>query len=176
MAWEHALPIDNGRISVYHAADLSTLPLRPTCFPRYFLHLGYDWSLCLAQLTPAIRCDFDVVSSGLPPPFLSLLLSPLVASAVSGLRTLFVWFCFFCFCYPRLMLQHFLTSTVVTLRPFALYLPSWRVLSLRKVMDSNHRVIADLLLSRELPYHSANLPCSVCCKVIATLSPSVAPP
>ena len=72
VAWEHALSIDNGRISVYHAADLSTLPLRPTCFPRYFLHLGYDWSLCLSQLTPAIRCDFDVVSSGLPPPFPSL--------------------------------------------------------------------------------------------------------
>ena len=30
----------------------------------------------------------------------------------------------------RLMLQHFLTSTVVTLRPFALYLPSWRILLL----------------------------------------------
>ena len=29
---------------------------------------------------------------------------------------------------------------------------------LRKVRESNPRVIADLLLSRELPYHSANLP------------------
>lgn len=32
----------NGRISVYHAAGLSTFPLRPTCFPRYFLNLCYD--------------------------------------------------------------------------------------------------------------------------------------
>ena len=70
-------------------------------------------------LTPAIRCDFDVVSSGLPPPFPSLLLSPLVASAVSGLRTLFVWFCFFCFCYPPT-----LCFSISSLQPSSLSDPS----------------------------------------------------
>ena len=34
--------------------DSSPMPRRlPDCFPRYFLHLCYDWSLCLTQLTPA---------------------------------------------------------------------------------------------------------------------------
>ena len=36
-------------------------PLRPTCFPRYFLHLCYDWSLCLAPSLPLmvwLRCRF----------------------------------------------------------------------------------------------------------------------
>ena len=42
--------------------------------------------------------------------------------------------------------------------------------SLRKVRDSNPRAIADLLLSRELPYHSANLPCCVCRNIIAALT------
>ena len=52
MAWEHALSIDNGRINVYHAAGLSTFPLRPTCFPRYFLHLGYDGAYALRNSLP----------------------------------------------------------------------------------------------------------------------------
>ena len=53
--------IKDGRISVYHAADLSTSPLRPACFPRYFLNLCYDWSLCLAPsllLMVWLRCRF----------------------------------------------------------------------------------------------------------------------
>ena len=57
------MPTGNGRISVYHAADLSTFPLRPTCFPRYFLHLGYDWSLCLAPSLP----PFGVTSMSFRP-------------------------------------------------------------------------------------------------------------
>ena len=68
----------------------------------------------------AYWCDFDVVSSGLPPPFSSFLLSPLVASAVSGLRTLSVWFCFFCFRYPRhyaSACSHFNRRHSPTLRP-----------------------------------------------------------
>ena len=68
---------------------------------------------------------------------------------------------------PDIVLQHVLTSTVVTLRPFALSLYSWRILFLRKVRGSNPRVIADLLLSRELPYHSANLPIVVSLAVSA---------
>ena len=79
-------------------------------------------------LTPAIRCDFDVVSSGLPPPFPSLRLSPLVATAVSGLRTLFVWFCFFCFRYPRhyaSACSHFNRRHSPTLHPvFQLLVPT----------------------------------------------------
>lgn len=65
-------------------------------------------------------CDFDAVSSGLPPPFPSFRQSLLVASAVSGLRTLFVWFCFFCFCYPRhyaSACSHFNRRHSPTLRP-----------------------------------------------------------
>ena len=42
----------NGRISVYHAAGLSMLPLRPTCFPRYFLHLGYGGAYALRNSLP----------------------------------------------------------------------------------------------------------------------------
>ena len=88
----------------------------------------WSWSLCLAQPTPAYWCDFDVVSSGLPPPFSSFLLSPLVASAVSGLRTLFVWFCFFCFCYPRhyaSACSHFNRRHSPTLHPvFQLLVPT----------------------------------------------------
>ena len=106
----------------------------------YFLHLGYDWSLCLAQLAPAYWCDFDVVSSGLPPPFPSLRLSPLVASAVSGLRTLFVWFCFFCFCYPTTICfsiyslhQSSLSDPSPCLYPAGAYCFVW------KVRDSNPR-------------------------------------
>ena len=36
-------------------------PLRPACFPRYFLNLCYDWSLCLAPSLPLmvwLRCRF----------------------------------------------------------------------------------------------------------------------
>ena len=47
--------------------------------------------------------------------------------------------------------------------------------SLRKVRDSNPRAIADLLLSRELPYHSANLPCCVCRNIIAAHQVSQTP-
>ena len=39
--------------------------------------------------------------------------------------------------------------------------------SLRKVRDSNPRAIADLLLSRELPYHSANLPLVLCLAILS---------
>ena len=126
----HALPTGNGRISVYHAADLSTLPLRPTCFPRYFLHLGYDWSLCLSpSLLP-----YGVTSMSFRPgchrPFhrsyclrsLPLLSQDCVLSSFGSVS--------FASAIPDIVLQHVPTSTVVTLRPFALYLPSWRILLL----------------------------------------------
>ena len=119
-------------------------------------------------------CDFDVVSSGLPPPFLSLRLSPLVASAVLGLRYVCFGFCLLllpstdlCFSISSL-LQSSLFDPSSCILPADAY---W-VLS-RKVRESDPRVIADLLLSRELPYHSANLPCSVCRNIIA--APTVIP-
>ena len=109
--------------------------------PQLYHHFGCNFphsGVCATEMVYALRsspyhlhrlwCDFDVVSSRLPPPFPSLRLSQLVASAVSGLRTLFVWFCFFCFCYPTTRASAFLTSKVVTRRPFAPSLPSWRVL------------------------------------------------
>ena len=93
----------------------------------YFLHLCYDGVYALRPRS-RLWCDFDVVSSGLPPPFPSLRLSPLVASAVSGLRTLFVWFCFFCFCYPRpcaSACSHFNRRHSPTLHPvFQLLVPT----------------------------------------------------
>ena len=70
VAWEHALPcsVCCDIIATLHSAmaalvsitllsrlftDSSPVLRRlPDCFPRYFLHLCYDWSLCLAQLTP----------------------------------------------------------------------------------------------------------------------------
>lgn len=69
--------LHSGRISVYHAAGLSTFPLRPTCFPRYFLNLCYDGAYALRPHS-RLWSGFDAVSSGLPPPFLSLCRSSLV--------------------------------------------------------------------------------------------------
>ena len=59
MAWEHALPTDNGRISVYHAAvpalhrfiTYASSPAR--LLSALLLAPLLCWSLCLAQLTPA---------------------------------------------------------------------------------------------------------------------------
>lgn len=55
--------------------------------------------------------------------------------------------------YPGDTIHH-VTLFLPTYRDCTLHVP-WR---LRKVRDSNPRAIADLLLSREPPYHSANLP------------------
>ena len=105
--------------------------------------------LCLAQLAPAYWCDFDAVSSRLPPPFSSLCPFPLVASAVQD-------------CLPFLSLLFvFLASASFTLLPLVLAStaslsgpsPCFTHLarsacrcfqtcgpsSLRKVVDSNHR-------------------------------------
>lgn len=120
MAWVHALPDGNGRISVYHAAGLSTLPLRPTCFPRYFLHLSYDWSLCLA---PSLLLN-GVTSMSFRPgchrPFhrSACLCSLLLLSWVSLL--FIVGFCHSCFCHPRPFASacpHFNRRHSPTLRP-----------------------------------------------------------
>ena len=109
----------SGRIRVYQAADLSTLLLRPACFHPT------SCTSAMMELMPytlgsCLWCDFVAVSSGLPPPFPSFRLFPLVASAVSGLHTLFVWFYFFCFCYPRPFasaFSHFNRRHSPTLRP-----------------------------------------------------------
>lgn len=86
----------------------------------YFLHLGYDWSLCLAQLTPAIRCDFDVVSSGLPPPFSSLRTCLRSLLLLSWVSLLFCFgFYFSCFCHPRPS-----CFSISSLQPSSLFDPS----------------------------------------------------
>lgn len=119
VAWEHALPTDNGRISVYHAADLSTLPLRPTCFPRYFLHLGYDWSLCLApSLLP-----YGVTSMSFRPgchrPFHRS--ESVSARCLCCLRIAYSLrlVLFLCFCYPTT-----LCFSISSLQPSSLFDPS----------------------------------------------------
>ena len=137
-------PLKDGRISVYHAAVLAPHRLitcassLADCFPRYFLHLCYDLlSEMVLELMPCathsrLWCDFDADSSRLPPPFSSLLISVVrSASAVVGFASFSVLFGFLLFLRSSpsiLLLQRILTSSVITLRPFALYLNSWRVL------------------------------------------------
>ena len=112
-------------------------PLRPTCFPRYFLHLCYDWSLCLAPSLPLVvwlRCRFIQAATAL---FIVSVFRRLYAYAVVDVV------CFFLFCYFIIrdhIASAFFVPSVITLRPFALYLTSLRVLdSWRQWMDSNHR-------------------------------------
>ena len=110
---------------------------------RYFLHLCYDGAYALRPHS-CLWCGFDVDSSRLPPPFSSLLISVArFASAVVGFASFSVLFGFLLFLRSSpsiLLLQRVLTSSVITLRPFALYLSSWRVLLLWKVRESNPRV------------------------------------
>ena len=45
--------VSNGRIKVFTLLTYPRLTASSGLLPRCFLHLCYDWSLCLAQLTPA---------------------------------------------------------------------------------------------------------------------------
>ena len=92
-----------GHITViYQAAVLA--PLR---FPRSFiahrllspcfLHLGYDWSLCLAQLTPAYGVTSMPIHPGCHRPFSRSVVRRSVADACRGLALCFLFdFCFLC--------------------------------------------------------------------------------
>ena len=113
---------------------------RPTrLLLRYSVHLGYNLlSEMVLELMPCathsrlmvrLRCRF----------FQAVAALSLVQSSVALLLMLVVGFrCVFCFdfcfsistfAHPRsLLLQHVITQSVFTLRPFALYLSSWRVL------------------------------------------------
>ena len=146
-------------------------PLRPACLCDGFthalfrlpLHLCYDWSLCLAQLTPAYGVTSMPFRPGCHRPFhrsvslcsLLLLSQDCVLFSFGSVS--------FASAIHDIMLQHVLTSTVVTLRPFALYLPSWRIL----LLGGRCRIrTCDVLRSSPpslavYPFafdHSANLP------------------
>ena len=94
----------------------------------YFLHLCYDWSLCLAQLTPAYGVTSMSFRPGCHRPFRrSACLRSLLLLSQDCVLSLFGSVCFASATLDHL-LQHVLTLSDVTLRPFALSLPSWRIL------------------------------------------------
>ena len=147
-------------------------PLRPACFPRYFLNLCYDWSLCLAPSLPPYGVTSMSFRPGCHRPFhrsyclrsLPLLSQDCVLSSFGSVS--------FASAIPDIVLQHFLTSTVVTLRPFALSLYSWRILfcgrsgiRTRDVLRFLHRLSEALIhFQRLIPNvafnHSAIIPFS----------------
>ena len=133
----HAPYRHGGRIKVYQAADLSTLLLRPACFhpasctSAITSFRRWSWSLCLAQLTPAYGVTSMPFLPGCHRPFSRSSVRRSVADACRGLALFFLLICAFYVHvrHPRSsLLQHVITSSVFTLRPFALYLTSWRVL------------------------------------------------
>ena len=121
-----------GHITVIsHAADLSTSPLRPACFRVTSCTSAMVGTYALRNsflLTVWLRCRFIQAATALP---LALSFVALLLMLVVGLR------CVFCLIsafyvhvrHPRSsLLQHVITPSVFTLRPFALSLSSWRVL------------------------------------------------
>ena len=140
------------------------------CLPRYFLHLGYDWSLCLAPSLPPYGVTSMSFRPGCHRPFhrsyclrsLPLQSQDCVLSSFGSVS--------FASAIPDIVLQHFITSTVVTLRPFALSLYSWRILfcgrsgiRTRDVLRFLHRLSEALIhFQRLIPNvafnHSAILP------------------
>jgi len=77
VAWEHAPDMVAALVSITLLTYPRFYPLRPACFPRYFLHLCYDGVYAFRPRS-CLWCGFDAVSSGLPPPFPSLSRSSLV--------------------------------------------------------------------------------------------------
>ena len=119
-------------------------------------------------------CGFDADSSRLPSPFPSLLISvdrlPLLSLVSHSIIC-----SSFALLPSTILLQHILTTSVIALRPFALYFTSLRVDgSLRKVRDSNPRIVLTIaaLAVRCLQPDSANLP-YVCCFSSGLLSRSL---
>ena len=90
------------------------------------------WSLCLAQLTPACGVASMPIHPGCHRPFLHSVFRRSVADACRGLPLCFLFLIsafYFHVRHPRSsLLQHVITPSVFTLRPFALYFTSWRVL------------------------------------------------
>ena len=134
--------IKDGRISVYQAADLApqrTLPrvssltvcFRPaSCTSAITSFRRWSWSLCLAQLTPACGVASMPFRPGCHRPFHHSVVIRSYASAVIVVACFSIRLDFFIrFCHPLdIMLQHVLTSTVITLRPFTPYFNSWCLL------------------------------------------------
>lgn len=119
-----------GRIIVYQAADLSTvLPASSGLLSPYFLHLGYDGAYALrphSRLWCGFGYRFIQAATALS------LASDVRCSLCFGCRWFFVLLCSISVIQALspsiLLLLHLFTSSVITLRPFALYLYSWRVL------------------------------------------------
>ena len=109
-------------------------------------------------------CGFDADSSRLPSPFPSLLISVARLPLLSLVSHSVI--CSSIVLSPStILLQHILTTSIIALRPFALYFTSLRVDgSLRKVRDSNPRIVLTIaaLAVRCFQPDSANLPCTCC--------------
>lgn len=83
-------------LSWLHCAFLAASSLTD-CFPPCFLHLGYHWSLCLAQLTPAYGVTSMPIHPGCHRPFTRSVVRRSVADACRGLALCFLFdFCFLC--------------------------------------------------------------------------------
>ena len=115
---------------LHNAILVASRPIR--LLPRYFLHLCYVGAYALRNSLPLavwLRCRFIQAAIALffDPSSVALLLMLVV-----GFRCVFCFdFCFSIstFAHPRSsLLQHVITPSVFTLRPFALYFTSWRVL------------------------------------------------
>lgn len=132
--------VHDGRITVYQAADLSALLLRPVCFhPAFCTSAMMELMPCATH--SRLWCGFDADSSRLPSPFPSLLISVARLPLLSLVSHSII--CSSIDLLPStILLQHILTTSVIALRPFALYFTSLRVDGfLRKVRDSNPRIV-----------------------------------
>ena len=135
--------VHDGRITVYQAADLSTLLLRPVCFRPASCTSAMIGAYALRNSLPLVvwlRCRFIQAATAL---FFAYGFRCSFCLGCRWFRVVFCsfWFSLFFRSSPSiLLLQRVLTSSVITLRPFALYLSSWRVLLLWKVRESNPRV------------------------------------
>lgn len=116
-----------GHINVYQAAVLA--PLRfPRSFiahrllPPCFLHLGYHWSLCLAQLAPACGVASIPIHPGCHRPFPRSVVRSSAADACRGLPLCFLFD--FCFSIPRSLTLDRRCFSISSLRPSSLTGPS----------------------------------------------------
>ena len=127
--------IKDGRISVYQAADLApqrTLPRVSSltvCFrPASCTSAMMEFMPC--ALTPAYGVASMPFRPGCHRPFHHSVVLRSYASAVIVVARFSIRLDFFIrFCHHLdIMLQHVLTSTVITLRPFTPYFNSWCIL------------------------------------------------
>ena len=150
-------------LSWLHCAFLAAS--RPTrLLTRYSVHLGYVGAYAFRSSLPLNGATSMPIHPGCRCPFSHSVFRRSVADAYRGLpllysrRVLFFFLLLFVSSvalrlYRKpivIVLQHVITQSVFTHRPFALYLSSWRVLlSWWKVADSNRLLIRGL---QGLPY------------------------